>query len=212
MDSSPEEIYYVDGSRVIPSSADSAKVPVHPRQALDDILPLAPNLAHLSRPIFSTIHLDISIGVAKGNFSDLHSLTGQNSDFFVPISFNIDVPILEVPDLSIVSGFGFAIGGAGGGSLAGFSSMLLWKLSPNSAFTPIVGFGASENSYSYSSDSVDISASAVSPTLLLGIEVNPSMLDILLSIPLRPSLKTTFESRSYAVEPTGIRLSLLVAL
>jgi hypothetical protein len=210
MGSSPEEIYYADGARVIPPSTDSAKVPVLPRQALDDILPLAPNLAHLSRPRFPTIHLALSIGVAQGNFSGLTRIIGKVSNVFVPVSLNMEVPVSVNPALSFVSGWGFALGGAGGGGLTEFSAAIFYRLNFYSSFTPIIGFGASQNWYS-KSDSLNISTSLVSPTLVFGLQLDPTMLDILLSIPLRTSLHTTFESQSYAIEPTGVRLSLLVA-
>jgi hypothetical protein len=210
MGSSPVEIYYADGPRVIPPRKDSATVPVVQREALDDILPLAPNLAHLPRPRFSTIHMALSIGVAQGNFSGLQRIIGEVPNVFVPVSLNMEVPVSADPALSFVSGWGFAIGGAGGGSLNEFSAAVFYRLNSNSFFTPIVGFGVSENWYSWT-DSLIISTSFVYPTLVFGLQLDPSMMDILLSVPLRRSLHTTFESRSYTIEPTGVRLSLLVA-
>jgi len=210
--SSQAEIYFANGSRLVPPSIASARVLVLPPQAFDDILPLAPNVSGFSRPMFRTTHVDLSIGLSAGNFSELKPLTGPLSNVSVPVSINIDVPISYNNSISFLSGWGFALGGTGGGSVTGFSAFLVYRTQSHSSFNPLIGIGAGESWYSYNGDSVNISATLISPTVLLGLELVPNAADILLAIPLKVSLNTTFESKVYAIEPAGIRLSLLFSL
>ncbi len=213
----PAKILYANGTKLTPPPAVSSKVLNVPQQVFHDYLPLANNVNGLTRPRFSTIHLVLSLGASKGNFSGIERLTGPISDAIVPLIINMEVPFGKESPLSFFSGFGFSMGGAGGGTLTQSSAFLLFRFRSYSFFNPILGFGATENHYSAEVDSggshiIDITASLVSPTFLVGIELVPDFLDLLLAVPLVTSLSTTFEGRSYTVEPVGFQLSLLVLL
>jgi len=206
------EIFYADGTLLHPPPSLFVKTPHVPIQPFDDFyLPLVAPEKGVSRPKFATIRLELSIGFALGSFHDLELLTGQVSDAFIPISFGMEVPLFWDRTLSVVGGWGFALGGAGTGSLTGFNTALLYRMDPHSSLTPIIGFGASENWYSVSSSDIIISASLVSPVLQLGLVLDSSMLDLMLSIPLRTSMSTSFESKTYTIDIAAKRLTLVIA-
>ena len=193
-------------------------------------LPLANPTPGLARPLFNTIHLDISLGVALCDFSELKALNGQNSSIAVPLSFLLEIPFEFVdhpagPDMPLyfISGFDFAVGGGGGGSLYTFSAYLLYRSDSFSKVKPTIGIGVARTWYSSYSDtseidqSIDIRASETYPILLIGLNLvgltsHANPIDVLLTIPIVTKLQTTFESKSYSIQPAGMRLSFVVPL
>ena len=218
--SSPAEIFYADGGRLVPPSVTSVKGTVVPRRVFDDILPLASSVGTLARPRFRTPHLELSAGVSTCDFSGLEILTTKslsNTRSYIPLSITMDLPFGSTSPISLFSSFGFAIGGAGGGSLAQYSVFLMFRASAYSSFNPILGIGATLSNYSSELDSLDrhafdVSVRLVSPTIVLGLELVPDWVDILLTVPLRTNISTAFESKSYTVQPVGIQMRLLVSL
>lgn len=182
-------------------------------------LPLAKNTSGLTRPFFRTIHLDLSVGFAFCDFSDLQPLIGKNWSITFPLSFLVDIPF---PDLykaghfSLISGFDFALGGAGGGGLFTFSAFLLYRPETFSILRPIIGVGAARTWYNCTGEndtnSVDINAEDTYPILFIGVNLSPNTIDALLTIPLVKELQTTYETKPYTIRPAGIRFSLLVSL
>lgn len=183
-------------------------------------LPLAKETSGLTRPFFQTIHLDLSIGFSFCDFSELQPLVGKNSGITLPLSFLIDIPI---PDLykdshfSLISGFDFALGGGGGGGLFTFSAFLLYRPETFSILRPIVGVGAARTYYNSTGKddagyNVEIKAEETYPILLIGVNLTPNTLNVLLTIPLVKEVQTTYETKPYTIRPAGIRFSLLVSL
>ena len=180
-----------------------------------EYLLLAHNTKGLRRPMFHTTHLDISIGVSTGNFSALSHFIGQKSGSYAPLGMNIDVPFNESPDLSFLGGWSFALGGGGGGDLTQFSAFVVYRSVSFASFNPIIGIGATETWYNTNVDSgdyrIDFSGSLVAPTVLLGFEPVPGMVDVLLAVPLISRLTTTFDDKSYSIEPFTMRLNLVIS-
>ena len=189
-----------------------------PRRFPADALPLAPDTSGLVRPRFATIRFDVALGLMLSDFSELKQLTGSATNISVPLSFYVQVPIAEDPSIVIISGWGFALGGAGGGSEASFSTFLLYRPGSSSSLKPIVGLGFGYTSYEYGTDGflgpgmISIHASESYPLLIFGLNIVPNTLDILLTCPLTKGLNTTFESNSYTIRPAGFGLSLLHSL
>ena len=182
-------------------------------------LPLAKNTSGLTRPFFQTIHLDLSVGFAFCDFSELQPLIGKNRSITFPLSFLIDIPF---PDLyndshfSLISGFDFALGGGGGGLLFTYSTFLLYRPETFSRLRPIVGVGVAQTWYTNTwwgfAGDVNIDAEETYPILFIGLNLTPNTLDVLLTIPLVKELQTTYETKPYTIQPAGIRFSLLLSL
>jgi hypothetical protein len=182
-------------------------------------LPLAKNTSGLTRPFFQTIHLDLSVGFAFCDFSELQPLIGKNRSITFPLSFLIDIPF---PDLyndshfSLISGFDFALGGGGGGLLFTYSTFLLYRPETFSRLRPIVGVGVARtwynNTWGDNTGNVSINAEETYPILFIGLNLTPNTLDVLLTIPLVKELQTTYETKPYTIQPAGIRFSLLLSL
>ncbi len=182
-------------------------------------LPLAKKTSGLTRPFFQTIHLDLSIGFAICDFSDLQPLNGKNWNITFPLSFLIEIPFpshYNDSHFSLISGFDFALGGGGGGSIATYSTFLLYRPETFSTFRPIVGVGVArtwyDNTWGENTDHVHIEAEETYPILLIGLNLTPNTLDALLTVPLAKELQTTYETKPYTIRPAGIRFSLLVSL
>jgi hypothetical protein len=182
-------------------------------------LPLAQNISGLTRPFFQTIHLDLSVGFAFCDFSELQPLIGKNRSITFPLSFLIDIPIPDIykdSRFSLISGFDFALGGAGGGLLITYSTFLLYRPEAFSRLRPIVGVGVArtwyDNTWGDNAGNVNIDAEETYPILFIGLNLTPNTLDALLTIPLVTELQTTYETKSYTIRPAGIRFSLLLSL
>ena len=182
-------------------------------------LPLATTTSGLTRPFFQTIHLDFSIGFAFCDFSELQPLIGKNRNITFPLSFFIDIPFpnrYKDSRFSFMSGFDIALGGGGGGTLFTYSTFLLYRPETFSKLRPIVGVGVAQTWYTNTwwgiAGDVYIDAEETYPILFLGLNLTPNTLDVLLTIPLVKELQTTYETKSYTIQPAGIRFSLLVSL
>jgi hypothetical protein len=182
-------------------------------------LPLAKETSGLTRPFFQTIHLDLSIGFSFCDFSELQPLIGKNRSITFPLSFLIDIPIPDIykdSRFSLISGFDFALGGGGGGLLFTYSTFLLYRPEAFSRLRPIVGVGVAriwyDNTWGDNAGNVNIEAEETYPILLIGLNLTPNTLDALLTIPLVKELQTTYETKSYTIQPAGIRFSLLLSL
>jgi hypothetical protein len=187
----------------------------------DDRLPLAQNSSGLYRPMFHTTHFAFSLGGLVTDFSSLSSLNANASDFCMPLTFYLEVPIAEVPLISVIGGWGFALGGASGGSLFTFSTALIYRTG-TSSFSPIVGIGAARTSYSYyyvssgsshsSNTNLAIDAASSYGMLIAGICLVPNRIDLLCALPLGSDLHTAFEKQSYTISPAVFQVSFLVSL
>jgi hypothetical protein len=211
MGTSQPYILYDDGTPLNLPPAASTKTIVSPRQVPTDVLPLTPNTSELVRPIFETIHFDVAIGLMLSDLSELEQLTRSATNISVPLSFYVQVPLKEDASISFIGGWGFALGGGGGGNIYMFSSFLLYRPNTFSSLKPIVGLGAGTTIYGHHGD-VDINAAQSYPILLFGLNIAANTLDILLTYPLTKGLSTTFESKSYTIKPAGFGLSLLLSL
>jgi hypothetical protein len=177
-------------------------------------LPLAANTSELARPFFQTIHYDFSIGIAFCDFSELQPLIGSSNinarlGFFIEIPFHWDGPV------SLISGSDFALGGGGGGRLYTFSTFLVYRHESSSMFKPIIGVGIARTMYDYGRGdvgSIAISAKETYPVIIVGLNLVPNVADALLSVPLGKDLQTSFESKSYTIQPAGFILSVLMSL
>ena len=188
-----------------------------------DALPLAPNKSGLSRPIFETIRFDVSFGYMQCDFSDLKQLIRTGGDFTLPLMFYIQIPLIEEPSIFFIGGWGFALGGSGGGDVFTSSSFLIYR--PGGFFNPrpFVGLGFGHTSYDFGSDGffdfdIDlgghgyiIKASESYPIFIIGLNIVPNILDIMFTYPLVKGTNTTFESKSYTIKLAGPGLNLLVS-
>ena len=211
MGTSQPHIIYDDGTPINSPPAAFINSVAPRRYGHPDDLPLAPDTSGLVRPRFPTIRFDVSMGLMLSDFSELEQLTGSVTNLCMPWSFYVQIPIMEDPSILLLGGMGFAVGGGGGGSIATYSSFLLYQAGSSSSLRPIIGLGAGYISYSYDG-SVVINASESYPEILLGLNIAPNTLDILLICPLTKGLNTTFESNSYTIRPAGLGLSLLLSL
>ncbi len=212
MGTSLTHILYDDGTPLKLPSTVSMETLSSPRHGSTDAIPLALNISELLRPRFETIRLDVAIGFVLSNFSEIEQLTGGPNNVYIPATLYVQVPIMEDPSIMLIGGWGFAVGGGGGGSIYSFSSFLLYRPGSFSFLKPIVGFGAGYTNYNYSSPGIIINASESYPALLLGLNIVPHTFAILLTYPLTRGLNTTFESKSYTIKPAGFGLSLLLSL
>jgi len=184
-------------------------------------IPLAQNSAGLNRPMFHTTHFAFSIGGLFTDFSSLSSLNAEVSNFCAPLAFYIEVPLAEDPLISVVGGWGFALGGTSGGSLLTCSTALLYRTGTD-AFSLIVGIGAARTSYSnlyissgnnYSSNTnIDIEAASTYSMLIAGLCLIPNRIDLLCFLPLGSDLHTVFEKRSYTISPAVFEVRFVVSL
>jgi len=211
MGTSQPHILYDDGTPLKPPPVASAKIVDSPRHFPTDALPLAPDTSRLLRPKFETICFDFAIGITLSDFSELAQLTGSETNTYVPLSFYVQVPVMEDPTIILIGGWGFALGGGGGGGITSFSSFLVYRPSSFSFLRPIIGLGAGYTNYNYSTKSFIIDASESYPTLIFGLNIAPNTLAILLTYPLATGLNTTFESKSYTIKPANFGLSLLLS-
>ncbi len=177
--------------------------------AVLDTLPLAPNTSGLSRPIFWTIQFDLAIGMMWGNYSSLKSLTNSSQDLSVPITARVDFPLTDNPNISIVGGFGIAIGGVAGGNYTEYSALLLYRPNVNIAFIhPIVGIGTMRSVYNHS-DGFEIKVAQSCPMFTIGTRILENTFDALLILPIAHEMKTTFEEEIYSIRPVGPGLVLI---
>ena len=184
-------------------------------------LPLAQNTSGLYRPMFHTTHFAFSFGGLVTDFSSLSPLNVDVSNVCLPVAFYIEVPLAEDPLISLIGRWGFALGGASGGSLLTFSAGMLYRTG-TSTFSPIVGIGAASTWYGYSrvsssnssssNTNLDINAASTYGMLIAGICLQPNSLDLLCSLPLRSSLHTVFEKKAYTITPAVFEVSLLMSL
>jgi len=212
MGTSRPHILYEDGTPLNPPPVASTKTVVSPHHVPTDALPLPTNTSGFLRPIFETIRFDVAIGLMLSDLSELEQLTGSAAKISVPLSFYVQVPIIEDPSFIFIGGWGFALGGVGGGSVSSFSTFILYRPSSFSSLKPIIGLGAGHTSYAYSTTGLIINASESYPLLIFGLNIAHNTLDILLTYPLTKGVNTTFESKSYTVKPASFGLSLLLSL
>ncbi len=205
-------IRYADGSDVIFPSASTSETS---RTRSKDILSLRGASDVGSRPLFQTIHVDLSVGYGSAAFMDLRSLTGSTSNSFVPVSFGIDIPFQEEDGLALRGAWSFALGGAGEGSLFSYAITLSYTASTDISLKPIFGVGYGHSSYSYSSGTnggIELSASQPYPLIVLGTSLVHKRLDLMVSIPLAPRLTTSFEESQYTVKVAGVTASFVLSL
>lgn len=149
--SSEPRILYDDKTQLVPptDSVTTKRRLLH--QASVGELPLAPNTSGLARPSFQTMHLDVSVGMGAINLPAIESLTNSPSNIIVPVKIALDVPVMEDPGISIVVGWGAALGGAGGGDLESFSALALYRPATGAfPLKPIIGFGGERRWYDFS--------------------------------------------------------------
>ena len=175
-------------------------------------LPLAPNNSGLSRPKFETIRFGFAIGLMSTDLSALEPFVGTADRISVPVSLNIQVPITADPSFSLMGGFGWVVGGGGGGHGVTVSSFLLYRAGNYSYFKPILGLGVGYVNYGYDQGEIIINISQTYPELLLGMNIVPDVLDVMVTFPLAGSMQTSFESNSYTIKPAGLGMNLLLSL
>ena len=207
MGTSQPQILCNDGTPLNPPPDASTKIVVSRRHVFADTLPLAPDTTGLVRPRFPTIRLDVAWGIMLSDLSELEQLTGRGSNITVPLSFYVQVPLMEDPSVRFIGGWSFDVTGR----VISLSSVLLYRPSGFVSLKPIVGMGVGYTSYSYDG-SVIINASESYPLLVLGMNITANTLDILLTYPLAKELNAAFESKSYTIKPAGLGLSLLLSL
>jgi hypothetical protein len=105
-----------------------------------------------------------------------------------------------------------------------FSAMLLFRTDRSLTMPSLIfglGFGSAafnysshSSQYALATDSTDIiiSASQSYPMVSAGVNVIPHQLDILLTYPFAPALRTMFESVSYTIHLPGPTFSVLLTL
>jgi len=208
-------IMYEDGSPIKLPAKTKTESASHSFRYSVGRLPLAQNVSGLERPMFQTIHMVFGFGLGFPHLSDLQSLTGSGSDIALPVSISIEIPFQEELGFSLFTGWGFALGGAGGGTLATFSISLLDRLEPSGIISPILGVGAGYTEYSFSNGSVggvEISAAKSYPVLAFGLNLVGQRLDVLCIIPFAAGLTTSFESRTYSISPAESQIVVLFSL
>ncbi len=174
-----------------------------------DAIPLSPNTYGLTRPMFPTIHLYVSLGVMWGDFSGVSTLTGSDQNFFVPLSFFLHIPFTEDPDISFIGGFGGALGGVSDGDLLAFSALLVYR--PTiviSNIRPLIGFGVGHSSFEYF-DGVVVDAEQSYPMIVLGSRIIENYMDVFFVLPFARTMEATFEGQRYTIRPAGPGLMLL---
>lgn len=165
-------------------------------------LPLAQNSGGLKRPRFETARLMIGIGGMFSNLSDLERLGVNKSNLTVPFSIYAYVPFQrDHPSLYFIGGWDI-------GGNPSFKALFLYQF----RFKLIVGLGGGKTWYSYDGDDVIIDSSQNHALLALGVNLSPQRVDLLLTVPLAPSLSTNFEGEEYSIRPAGIQISLLISL
>jgi hypothetical protein len=210
--SNPAEIFYADGGQLVLPSSVTEKMAELPRKKQLEYLPLARKDVGLHRPMFQTTHLVLAAGVCMADFSGLQAIAQSPSNTYVPIEFSLEVPFGLSSPLSFIGGWGFAVGGAGGGSLTQLTALFQYRSLSSSSFSPIIGIGAREAWYSRDMDSLIVSSTVVSPIIVLGAVLVRNQIDFVLEIPLRTEVSTIFEGKSYSFKPTGARLILQISL
>lgn len=227
--SRPLSITYEDGTSIhFPTTGRKVEVkaPAPPRKDTLTLfptgrLPLAQNESNFYRPMFHTTHFVFSMGGLVTDFSSLKPLNVSVSDFCIPMTFYLEIPFTEDPLVSVVGGWGFALGGASGGSLFTFSTFLLYRTG-TSTLSPIVGIGAARTTYKYynvSSGNSDpnntnlrVYAASAYGMLIAGFCLVPNRIDLLCALPIGSDLNTAFEKKTYAISPAVFQVSFLVSL
>ena len=199
-----EKIIQTDSMKAL-----SAKSLQFPKIVLSDTLPLAPNKNRSIRPVFETPHFDLSFGVMDGEFpfKSLSPVSGHK--LFVPLSVFVDFPLIENPDVSIMGGLGFALGGVAGGSYILYSALILYRPDiPCPVVQPFFGFGMGHSRYEHS-NGIIVKASQSYPMLAIGVNIVPDRLDAMLLLPATGYLVTYFENDPYSACLAGPGLKLI---
>ncbi|HKI44994.1 MAG TPA: hypothetical protein VKA08_06615 [Balneolales bacterium] len=182
--------------------ADNTRITI---RIVNDSIPLAKRKRFRVRPKFETIHLVLGFGVLNSDYSDLRMLELNPGNISVPMSIYIHVPLtLDSPAFFFTGGWDIGLGGG----TNSFKGLLMFQ----SPYRIMLGFGGGTSIYSYKDDNIIIGANQSYPILAGGINLSRQRVDLLVTLPLAPSLKQDFEGSRYSIRPAVIQVSLLISL
>lgn len=208
--SAKPQIQFEDGGLVTFSGETIITPTPTVRVDSSDFLPLATNRTGLTRPVFSTIHFGLNLGVSIVDFSDLQPLIGSVPNIAFSIGGHMKIPVVTEPSISLVTGLGLKPGGGKGG-ITSFSTFILSEVGLSRSMRTLIGFGVERAYYSYSKDFI-IHASQTYPIVMLGVNLADSGLDVVLTYPFAREQQKRFEDKVYSILPAGPALGLALSL